>query len=182
MALRNTLSDESNGLDLLMLQALKSTRVDGSRAGKVDDDIDIRVLGHGLLQAGVDGEEGLLGTPVELLDVVATEGIDHGGDGRGLTTAGVVEHALDGTGLETVNKGAGVGIERPEPGSAALGNLGLEVDDVVGGLGTFTVGVDGSNGLVGIGNRGRLLGLGGGSAGLDALQAAGGSVGGLALG
>ena len=85
-----------------MLQALEGTRVDGSRAGKVDDDIDIRVLGHGLLQAGVDGEEGLLGTPVELLDVVATEGVDHHGDGGGLTTARVVEveHTLDGAGLD----------------------------------------------------------------------------------
>ena len=51
------------------------------RAGKVDDDIDIRVLGNDLLQAGVDGEEGLRSTLIELLDVVATEGINHGGDG-----------------------------------------------------------------------------------------------------
>jgi hypothetical protein len=43
-------------------------------------------------------------------------------------------------GLETVDEGASVGSEKPEPDSAALGDLGFEVDDVVGGLGTPTVG------------------------------------------
>jgi hypothetical protein len=124
-----------------MLQALESTRVDRSRAGEGDDEIDIRVLRNGLLQAGVDREESLLGSPVGLLDVVATKGVDRGSDGGGLTTAREVEveHALDGTGMETVDEGAGVGIERPEPESAALGDLGLEVNDVVGGLGALAI-------------------------------------------
>lgn len=183
MALRDTLSDESNGLDLLVLQALQSTRVNGSRAGEVDDDVDVRVLRDGLLQAGVDGEESLLGTPVEFLDVVATEGVDHSSDGGGLTTAGVVEvqHTLDSTGLETVDEGAGVGIERPEPGATVLGDLGLEVDDVVGCLGTLTIGVDGTNSLIGVRDGSDLVTLRRRGSGLDALQSASGSIGGLAL-
>jgi hypothetical protein len=38
------------------------------------------------------------------LDVVATEGVDHGSNGGSLPAKRVVEdeHALDGTGLETV--------------------------------------------------------------------------------
>jgi hypothetical protein len=80
-ALKDTLSDESDNFDLLMLQALEGTRVDRSRAGEVEDDVDIRVLGNGLLQAGVDEEESLLGSPVEFMDVMVTEGVDHGGNG-----------------------------------------------------------------------------------------------------
>ena len=81
-----------------------------------------------------------------------------------------------------MNEGASVGIERPEPGSATLEDLGLEVNNVVGGLGMFTVGVDSSDSLVGVRDRRDLVNLIGGSAGLDALQAASGRVVGLALG
>jgi hypothetical protein len=92
------------------------------------------VLENGLLQAGVDGEE-------SLLDFSRTSGC--GGHRRGGSwrqRRGIDEHALDGTGWE----GVSVDIEKPEPGSVALGDLGLEVDDVVGGPGTLTVGVDSS--------------------------------------
>ena len=44
-----------------------------------------------LLDAGVDRKKRFLGAPVELLNVVATEGVDHGGDGGRVTTAAVVE-------------------------------------------------------------------------------------------
>jgi hypothetical protein len=96
-------------LDLRELQALQRAGVDATRAGKVDDNIDIRVLRHSLLQAGVNGEKSLFRSPVELLDVVATEGVNHGGNGGGLTAAGVVkvQHSLDSTRLETINERTG---------------------------------------------------------------------------
>ena len=106
MTLGNTFSNESKSFDLREFQALKSARVYTTRAGKVHNDINVRVLVNSLLEAGVDREESFLGSPVELLDVMTTERIDHGSDGRGFTTAGVVEvkHSLDSTGLETIHE------------------------------------------------------------------------------
>lgn len=116
---RDTLSDESNSFNLRELEALEGARVHTTAGSEVDDNIDLRVFGSSLLDAGVDGKESFLGTPVELLDVVTAEGVDHGSDGGSGATTGVieVEHTLDGTRLETVYKGTSVSVERPEPGA-----------------------------------------------------------------
>jgi hypothetical protein len=169
VALGHTLSNQGKSLDLGELEALKSARVHTTRAGKVDNNVDIGVLGDGLLERGVDGQEGLFGSPVELLDVVATEGVDHGSDGGSLATARVVkvQHALDGTGLETIDERAGVSIEWPERG-AGSGALGVEVDEKVGGLSALSIGVDRTQSIVGLTSSGD---LGRRSLGLNRLQA-----------
>ena len=103
-----------------------------------------------LLDTSVHREKSLLGTPVELLDVVTTEGVDHSSNGRSLTTAGVikVEHTLDSTGLETEDEGAGSIVKRPEPGPGR-GLVGsVEVDDLVVGLSALAVRANGTNGAV----------------------------------
>lgn len=68
--------------------------------------------------------------------MVATEGVDHGSDGRRPATARVVEvkPALDGTGLEAVDKTASLRIERPDPGVYSSALPIREVHDVVIGL------------------------------------------------
>lgn len=89
----------------------RGAAVDTATAGELEvhSDIGVRV---GLLLssyrpfgAGVDQQEGFHST-AELLDVVTTEGIDHRGTARRLTTARMVrvraKHALDGAGLEAV--------------------------------------------------------------------------------
>lgn len=62
--LRHTLCDNGNGLDLGVLHELHGRRVDGPRRGKVDDRVDVRVLGDGLFRRLVDGEQSLAGAPV----------------------------------------------------------------------------------------------------------------------
>ena len=74
VALRDTFSDDGDRFDLRELKNLLCARVDGTRRGKVDDDIDIGVLLDGLREGGVDGQQRLLRAPVELLDVVTAEG------------------------------------------------------------------------------------------------------------
>ncbi len=180
VALRDTLSNQSERLDLGELEALKRARVHTTRAGEVDDNINIGVLGDSLLEGRVDREEGLLGSPVELLDVVSTEGVDHRGDGGGLATAGVVEveHSLDGTGLETVHEGAGGSIERPVCRARGSRALGVEVDKDVGGLGALSIGVDRANSV------GRLAGgsyLRGRGVNLDRFEAVDSSIARLGL-
>lgn len=59
-----TLSNDSNGLDLRVFHELHGGLVDGSRGGKVDDCVNITVLGDGLVCGLVDREESLGGTPV----------------------------------------------------------------------------------------------------------------------
>jgi hypothetical protein len=169
MTLGNTLSDESNGLDLRVLKALEGARVYTTAGSKVDDNIDVRVLGSSILDAGVDRKESLLGSPIELLDVVTTEGVNHGSDGRACTTAGVVKvkHALDGTGLETIDEGAGTGVERPKPGAGGRRLFGLKVDNLVFGLCTATIGMNGANSGLGFIDGSNLRGR---SARLDTFQ------------
>jgi hypothetical protein len=115
VSLRDTLSDESNALDLVAVaeQDLHGASQNTATGSEVDNNVDVGVLGDSLGDAGVDGEEGLLGSPVELLDVVSTEGVDHSSNRRRRASAGVVkvEHALDGTGLETVHERTGSLIE-----------------------------------------------------------------------
>lgn len=87
MSLGDTFGDQSDGLDLGESENVEGRRVDGSTRGEVDDDVGIGVLLDGILDRGVDGEKSLLGTPVELLDVVTAEWVDHGGDGWSLAAA-----------------------------------------------------------------------------------------------
>ena len=180
MALRDTLSDQSKSLDLGELEALKRARVHTARAGEVDNNINIGVLGDSLLEGRVDGKEGHLSSPVELLDVVSTEGVDHGGDGGSLTTAGVVEveHSLDGTGLETVHEGAGGSIKRPVRRARGSRALSVEVDKDVGGLGALSIGVNGPNSIGGLTSGSDLRGR---SVNLDRFQAVDSSIARLGL-
>ena len=52
---RNTLTDQCDRFELGISQALQCAAVDGTTAGKSDDDIDIRVRGNCILHTGVDG-------------------------------------------------------------------------------------------------------------------------------
>lgn len=120
------------------------------------------MLLDGLLDGGVNGEEGLLGTPVELLDVVTAEGVDHGSDGGSLSTTGEVkvEHTLDSSGLKTENERSGGLVERSVSRSLTVSG-GLESDDVLGRLFSGTVSSDRTDTCVLSG------GAGGSSASLD---------------
>src|ERR1700733_1686473 len=82
VALRYTLRNQSNGFDLRILEDVKGARVHRPRTSEINNDIDIGMLAYGLLNARVHWEESLLRTPVELLDMVPTEGIDHSRYGR----------------------------------------------------------------------------------------------------
>jgi hypothetical protein len=66
--------------------------------------------------------------------VVATEGVDHRSHGRRLAPAGKVkvQHALDGAGLEAIDEGAGLGVERAVP-RALGGRKVVEGDDALVG-------------------------------------------------
>jgi len=101
--LRDTLSNDGNGLDLRELHELHGGLVDGTGRGEVDNGVDIGVLGHGVGSGLVDREESLGGAPVHLADELAAEGVDDTGDGRLLALADEVEvkHALDGLGLHS---------------------------------------------------------------------------------
>ena len=52
--------------------------VNGSGRGEVDADIGIGALLYGIGHRGEDGEKSFLGSPVELLNVVTSEGVNHG--------------------------------------------------------------------------------------------------------
>jgi hypothetical protein len=136
-SLGHTLSDDGNGLDLGELHELHGGGVDTPRGGKVNDGIDVGVLGHGLLDVLVDGEQGLAGAPVHLADELAAKGVDNAGDGGGLALADEVEvkHALDGTGLEAVDEASGLVVEEGMGGVRAqgAGGRGEAADVVVGG-------------------------------------------------
>lgn len=152
--LRNTLGNDTDGLDLREREDLEGRSVDGSGRCEVDNDVNVRVLLDGLTDGSVDGKESFLGTPVELLNVVATEGVDHSGDGRNLSTTREVkvEHALDGTGLETEDERPSVIVERSEPRSSARDGLSVEPDDLVVGLLPAAVSLDSTNVVGHVGN------------------------------
>lgn len=99
--LRNTLSNNSNGLDLGALHQLHGGGVDGPRGRKVDDSVNIWVLGHGLGGILVDGQKRLTGTPVHLAHELTPESVDNTGHGRSGAFADKikVQHTLDGSGL-----------------------------------------------------------------------------------
>lgn len=99
--LGDTLSNDGDGANLGAVHQLHGGAVDGTGGGEVDDSVNVGVLGHGLLNVLVDGEEGLAGTPVHLANELATESVDdtgHGGSGT-LANEVKVEHALHGSGL-----------------------------------------------------------------------------------
>ena len=122
--LGDTLSDDSNRLDLGELHELHGGLVNGTGRSEVDDGVDIGVLGHGVGSGLVDREEGLGGAPVpgqlsigcrvdglcefclHLADELTTESVDDTGDGRLLALADEVEvkHALDGLGLHSATR------------------------------------------------------------------------------
>ena len=109
-----TFGDESDSFDLWEGHDLKSGRVDGTRGGKVDNDVCIGVLLDGLLHGGVDGKEGLLSAPVKLLDVMTTEWVDHGRNTGSFSAATVVEvkHALNGARLKSIDEGTCSSVKR----------------------------------------------------------------------
>lgn len=76
-SLGDTLCDDGNALDLGVLHQLHGGAVDGSRRGEVDDGVDIRVLGHGLANVLVDGQEGLAGAPVPIDGLVPIKSQNH---------------------------------------------------------------------------------------------------------
>lgn len=149
VTLGHTLSDDTDRLDLRVTEDVERGGVHGSRRTEVDNDIDVWVFLNSLADGGVDWEKSLLGAPVELLDVVSTEGVNHGSDGRSLSSAGEVEikHSLDRSGLKTKDERTGVGIERSEPRTRTV-SLGLEVHDVVAGLLSLAVGFDCANSIL----------------------------------
>lgn len=131
---RYTLSNDSNGLDLGVLHQLHGGAVDTSGGSKVDDNVDILVLGHGLAYVLVDGEQCLAGSPVHLADELATESIDDTRHGGGLTLANEVEiqHALDGSGLHSVDEASGLVVEKSVFSTWAQRSAGsLETSNVV---------------------------------------------------
>lgn len=151
LSLWDTLCNQCNGTNALEFETLQGTAVHTPRARKVDDDIDIRVLLDGLSERGVHRQQRLPRAPIELLDVVTTERVNHRSDGRTGALARVVEikHTLDSTRLETVDKAAGLGIEWTVSGSdggmTILGRSVIETHDDVVGLGTFAGGVNRSD-------------------------------------
>lgn len=99
--LGDTLGNDGNGADLGEVHQLHGGAVDGTGGSEVDDGVNVRVLGNGLLDVLVDGKKGLAGAPVHLADELTAEGVDdtsHGGGGT-LADEIKVEHALHGSGL-----------------------------------------------------------------------------------
>lgn len=175
VSLRNTFGNESKALDLREFEDLESARVHATGAGEVDDDVDVTVLLHGLLDCGVHGEERLACAPVELLDVMTAEGVNHGGDGgRGAPARVVeVEHALDGAGLQAVDERARGRVEGAVRRPRVRALAGVEVHDLVIRLRALARGVDRADavGVLGHG-RGRRFGRGGcGGGGGDGVEA-----------
>ena len=79
-SLGNALGNDGNALDLWELHELHGGLEDGARRGKVDDGVDIGVLGDGLVDGLVDGQQGFAGAPVPLRGVRRAH---VGGEGRG---------------------------------------------------------------------------------------------------
>lgn len=133
-ALGNTLSNNSNGLDLRVLHQLHGGAVDTAGRGKVDNDVNIGVLGNSLGNLLVDGQEGLASAPVHLADELTTKSVDDASDRGGGALADEVEikHALDSTGLQTVDEASCLLVEESMGGERAQRPAGSsEAADVV---------------------------------------------------
>lgn len=105
-SLRDTLSNDSNGLNLGVLHKLHGGAVDTSRGSEVDDNVNVGVLLHSLVNLLVDGQQSLAGSPVHLADELTAESVDNTGNGGlgSLANEVEIEHALDGSGLKTVDE------------------------------------------------------------------------------
>lgn len=79
------------------------------------------MLGNGLGNLLVDGEESLASSPVHLADELATEGVDDARYGRSgaLADEVKVKHALDGAGLEAVHEASRLVVEKSVRGKRA---------------------------------------------------------------
>ena len=135
-SLGDTLSNDGNGLDLGVLHQLQGGAVDTSGRGEVDDNVNIGVLAEGLVDLLVDGQQSLAGAPVHLAHELTTESVDDTGNRGGLALADEVEveHALDGSGLETVDEASGLVVEEGMGGQRAQRTAGSRkaLDLVVG--------------------------------------------------
>jgi hypothetical protein len=71
------------------------------------------VLGHGLVYILVDWQQSFTGSPVHLADELTTEGVNDACNGGCLALADEVEieHALDGSRLQTVDKASCLFVE-----------------------------------------------------------------------
>ena len=88
--------------------------------------------------------------------------VDHSSNRRCLTTARVIEvqHTLDRTRLQSINKRTGVSIKRTVSGLGTVGGGkgSIEVNKEIRCLGTFTVWMNGADRLARIGGGGNLSG------------------------
>lgn len=134
----DTFSNNGNGLDLRKLHKLHGGAIDGTGGRKVDHSVDIAVLGHGLLNVLVDWEQGLAGSPVHLAHELASECVDDTSNRGGFSLADEVEiqHALDGSWLETVNEASCLVVEKCVLGAGAQRSTwGSKSANVVVGVG-----------------------------------------------
>lgn len=125
-SLGDTLSNDGNGLDLGILHELHGRAVDTSRRGEVDNNVNVGVLAHGLVNLLVDGQESLAGAPVHLANELSAESVDDTSD-RGLLALAdevKVQHALDGSGLKTVDQASGLVGEKSVLGKRAQRSAG----------------------------------------------------------
>ena len=136
-SLWDTLGDDGNRPNLGVLHELHGGLVHTARRSKVDNGIDVSVLGHGLVYALVNWEEGLAGSPVHLADELSTESVDdarNGGCGA-LADEVEIEHALDGSWLETVHEASRLVVEESVLSTRAQRSAGSsKAADVVVGI------------------------------------------------
>jgi len=82
MALGDTFSDNGDGTDLRELEHFQSAFEYGALTGEVDYGVDLWEFLSGVSEILVHGDKDLLGVPVEFLEVVTGEGVNHGGHAR----------------------------------------------------------------------------------------------------
>lgn len=136
-SLWDTLGDNGNRPNLRVLHELHGGLVHTARRSKVDNGIDVRVLGHRLLYALVNWQKGLAGSPVHLADELSTKGIDDARNGRcgALADEVEIEHALHGSWLETVHEASCLVVEESMLCARAQRPAGSnEASDVVVGI------------------------------------------------
>ena len=136
-SLWDTLSDDGNRPNLRVLHELHGGLVHTARRSKVDNGIDVRVLGHRLVYALVNWEQGLAGSPVHLADELTTESVDDARNGwcGALADEVEIEHALHGSWLETVHEASRLVVEESVLSTRAQWSAGSsKAADVVVGI------------------------------------------------
>lgn len=136
-SLWDTLSDDGNRPNLRVLHELHGGLVHTARRSKVDNGIDVRVLGHRLVYALVNWEQSLAGPPVHLADELSTKGIDDARNGwcGALADEVEIEHALHSSWLEAVHEASGLVVEEGVLSTRAQRTAGSsEAADVVIGI------------------------------------------------